>query len=161
MKQFCIVLILLMVSFSAKSQNCTAPVSGMVFKQKYSQLTVIRQDQQRLRAATEFARKNCLLIYQVKQIAELFNDDITRLTFIQDAFPAIFDKENKYDLYDAFAYFSTAMRLHDFMESPLNIVTDPLNFLITIIHRSKITTKQPRAVSLSAMKFFTGFSEML
>ena len=116
MKHLYLLLTILLISLSAHSQNCTAPVSGMVFKQKYSQLSAMRQDQQRLSVATEFARKNCLLTYQVKQVAELFNDDITRLGFIQDAYPAIFDKENMYDLYDAFAYFSTAMRLHDFID---------------------------------------------
>jgi hypothetical protein len=116
MRSLFLSLVILAVSISVKAQNCTAPVSSIVFKQKFSQLAAMRHDQQRLASATEFVRKNCLLTYQVKQIAELFNDDITRLGFVQNAYSGIFDKENVYDLYDAFAYFSMVMRLHDFIE---------------------------------------------
>lgn len=116
MRRFFPFLLVLVISLSAQSQNCSAPVSSLVFQQKVNQITALRQDQQRIRVATEFATKNCLLTYQVKQLTELFNDDATRLLFVQDAFPTIFDKENIYDLYDGFAYFSTAMRFHDYLE---------------------------------------------
>lgn len=98
-----------------QGQQCASPVPTISFQQKLSQLNGMRTDQQRLAAASEFARRNCLLTYQVKQITELFSDDYTRLSFVQDAYPGLFDKENFYDLYDVFAYFSTAMRLHDFI----------------------------------------------
>ena len=116
MKHLFILLIVFSISVSLKSQNCASPVSSIAFKQKFSQLSSIPNDHQRLASANDFVLKNCLLTYQVKQIAELFNDDISRLAFIQKAYPATFDKENVYDLYDAFAYFSTAMRFHDFIE---------------------------------------------
>lgn len=114
MKHLAFVFAIMMV-WPAHAQNCTAPASSIVFQQKLSQLSAMRTDQQRLHAASEFARRNCLLTYQVKQITELFADDVTRLNFVQDAYPALFDKENAYDLYDVFAYFSTVMRFHDFI----------------------------------------------
>lgn len=116
MKKIAIILITILGIQIARAQNCTAPVSNIQFKQKLSQLTSMRNDQQRLNAASEFARQNCLLTYQVKQITELFADDFTRLAFVQNAYPALFDKDNTYDLYDAFAYFSTVMRFHDFVQ---------------------------------------------
>lgn len=116
MKNLFVLLFISFISLTVKSQNCNAPVSSVVFKQKLTQLSTMRSDQQRLNAANDFVQRNCLLTYQVKQITELFNDDITKLNFVQNAYAVIFDKENVYDLYDAFAYFSTVMRLHDFIE---------------------------------------------
>ena len=110
-----VILLLLSLCFSAYPQDCHGPVSSMIFQQNYNQLAAIRQDQPRLARASDFVKHNCLLAYQVKQIAELFSDDITRLTFVENAYPTIFDKENFYDVYDAFGYFSSVMRLHDFV----------------------------------------------
>jgi hypothetical protein len=102
-------------SITGYAQNCTVPVSSAVFQQKINQLAPLRNDQQRLLRATEFAENNCLLTYQIKQMAELFNDDLTRLSFVENAYPSTFDKDNFYDVYDVFAYFSTVMRLHDYL----------------------------------------------
>lgn len=109
------VLTILFIAASAPAQNCNAPLSSIDFQQKINQLSAIRQDQRRLDAAADLTRKSCLLTYQVKQIAELFTEDFSRLTFIQNAYPSLFDKENVYDLYDVFAHFSSVMRLHDFI----------------------------------------------
>lgn len=103
------------LSINIDAQNCQAPISSIVFQQELNELSSVRHDQYRLAKASEFSRHNCLLTYQVKQIAELFNDDVTRLSFVQDAYANIFDKENFYDVYDVFAYFSSVMRLHDFV----------------------------------------------
>jgi hypothetical protein len=125
MRNLLVFLMTVLFCISMHSQNCPSPVTTILFQQKMNQFSTIRQDQQRLAAANDFVLKNCLLTYQVKQIAELFNDDVTRLEFVQNAYPIIFDKENVYDLYDAFAYFSSVMRLHDYIASLSERVSRP------------------------------------
>lgn len=60
-------------------------------------------------------RNNCFSSAQVKEIALLFFDDYSKLEFAQTAYPKTVDPANYYDVYDAFAYFSTVFRLHDFV----------------------------------------------
>ena len=115
MKRIFTFIIVLFTGLYGFSQNCTRPVSGIVFQQRYNQLVQIRQDQQRLARALEFVENNCLLAYQVKQIAELFDDELSRLSFAEKAYLTTIDKDNFYDVYDAFGYFSTVMRLHDYI----------------------------------------------
>lgn len=103
------------ITLNTNAQDCQIPVSSVVFQQKYNQLTTIRGDQRKLNMATEFVNHNCLLSYQVKQIAEIFHDDYTRLSFTQVAYKHVVDKDNFYDVYDAFSYFSVVMRLHDYV----------------------------------------------
>lgn len=117
MRKIILVQLISLICLAGYSQNCNAPVSSIAFQQKVSQLSSLKNDQQRLARASEFVETNCLLTYQVKQIAELFGDDITRLSFVENAYRTTFDKENFYDVYDVFAYFSSVMRLHDFISA--------------------------------------------
>lgn len=115
MKKIIYISAIILFSINAFTQNCHTPVSSVVFQQKFNQLTTMRGDQKKLKMATNFVNHNCLLSYQVKQIAEIFNDDFTRLSFAQVAYKNTVDKDNFYDVYDAFSYFSVVMRLHDYI----------------------------------------------
>jgi hypothetical protein len=121
MKSTLILFLIFLISSQAYSQNCSSPLPDYEFNQKINRLSTVREDQQRLVFATEFVRKNCLVAYQVQQVAELFKDDATRLGLIEDAFASIFDKDNIYDLYDALSNFSSVMRLHDFIANEMSM----------------------------------------
>jgi hypothetical protein len=59
--------------------------------------------------------ENKILSDQVKKMAELFGNDYSRLDFAQSAYENTMDKENFYEVYNAFSYFSTVFRLHDYV----------------------------------------------
>jgi len=88
-------------------------VPEQIFQRRIKYLAAIPQPNKRYREAEEFVSRNTLLTGQIIEIAKLFPDDKSRLGIIINAYPTIYDTENSYDLYDAFTYFSTAMRLHD------------------------------------------------
>jgi hypothetical protein len=115
MKKLLYLTAFVIIAFNTIAQDCRTPVSSVVFQQKFNQLNTIRGDQRKLKFATEFVNHNCLLSYQVKQITEIFHDDYTRLSFAQVAYENTVDKDNFYDVYDAFSYFSVVMRLHDYI----------------------------------------------
>lgn len=55
--------------------------------------------------------------YQVKRICEGFVTDEARLSFAMSVFPRVSDKENFYIVYDAFGWFSSVIRLYDFVKT--------------------------------------------
>ena len=110
------IVLMLAAMLEGYSQDCTTPLSSVEYRQLYNQLTTIRNDQQRLNRSQSIFSGKCLLTYQVKEVAQLYTDEIIRLAFVKDIYPSIFDKENIYDVYDAFTSFSTAFMLYDYVK---------------------------------------------
>jgi hypothetical protein len=102
------ILLLSIITISVNAQtnrNCVTPISNYLFSQKLSSVKSQRNEDQRLRVSKLVARDNCLSTEQVKQIAELFQNDYNRLAFVQDAYKNTTDKDNFYEVYNTFMYF--------------------------------------------------------
>ncbi len=112
------------------NRNCVTPISNYLFSQKISVIKAKRDEAQRLNTSKMVARDNCLSTDQVKQIAELFQNDYNRLAFVQEAYKNTTDKDNFYEVYNTFMYFSTVFRLHDYIAS--------------VKGNSDVTTDQPQ-----------------
>lgn len=109
------ILILPMSLIAQVRHNCTTPISNFEFSQKISIINTKHGDAQKLNVAKKIALNNCLSTEQVKRIAENFQDDYNRLAFVQAAYKNTTDKDNFYEVYNSFTYFSTVFRLHDFV----------------------------------------------
>lgn len=124
-------------AFAQNNRNCVTPISNYAFSQQFSMVSNRNGDAQKLAAAKNVAMNNCLSTAQVKQIAELFENDYNRLSFVQEAYKNTTDKDNFYEVYNSFMYFSTVFRLHDYVQSQKqgtvgNVeVTDPNNNQMT------------------------------
>ncbi len=95
--------------------TCTVPVSNTFFQREYGTISSTLNGTTKLTYAINMANTNCLSASQVKQITILFFADQDKLEFAKAAYKNTVDKENFYDVYDAFAYFSTVFRLHDYV----------------------------------------------
>lgn len=113
--------------------NCTTPISNTFFQQKLNQINATYDAASRFNQAKALAQSNCLSSWQVKQIAMSLYDDHDKLEFCKMAFVKTTDKDNFYDVYDAFAFFSSAFRLHDYVISMRgnNTVTTTITNVIT------------------------------
>ena len=116
-----IVVFLLLTAFVsslyAQSNNCSQNISSQKFNQLYLQIKSKQDDNSRLQLARQISGSYCFSSTQVKEIALLFENDKTRLKFAKTAYRNTTDKQNFYDVYDAFIYYSAVFRLHDFINT--------------------------------------------
>lgn len=117
MKKLAIILfsIFTIGAFAQSTKNCVTPISNYVFSQQFSNISSRNGEAQKLAIAKNIAKNNCLSTTQIKQIAELFENDYNRLSFVQEAYANTTDKDNFYEVYNTFMYFSTVFRLHDYI----------------------------------------------
>ena len=97
------------------AQNCNNPASAVVFQQKFNQMASKADDYNKYAYGVNFAYASCLTSYQVKLMATIFAEDTYRLEFCKVAYTRTSDINNFYDVYDAFSSFSSAFRLHDYV----------------------------------------------
>lgn len=97
--------------------SCTTPMPDVAFQRTLDELNQTRNEVQMQNKTKLLLRNNCLSAAQVKDVASLFFNDYSKLEFAMAAYPKTVDKANYYDVYDAFAYFSTVFRLHDFVSN--------------------------------------------
>ncbi len=100
---------------TAQNNNCPQPISDFVFQQQRSRVAQPFNENERLDRATQVINMHCLSALQVRSLAETFRDDDARLEFAKAAYLRVFDVANFYEVYNAFSYFSTVFRLHDFV----------------------------------------------
>ena len=112
MKPF-ITFILLLFSTISFAQDCKQPVSNSVFQSKYGQVARLESDQKKLDLALTFSAINCFTSNQIKLVAKLFIKDSYRLDYCKLSYNSIVDKNNFYDVYDAFKNFSSAIKLYE------------------------------------------------
>jgi hypothetical protein len=119
MKKIAIIILLLTITGTIYSQGkkCQNPIPDQQFQLKYKQVKNQTSDQKRLFIAKQIVGKYCFSSSQVKEMASLFENDYTRLEFAKKAFRNTPDKDNFYDVYDAFIYYSVVFRLHDYVLS--------------------------------------------
>lgn len=112
------------------AQDCNAPISNQQFHSHYNIVAGMPSDQQKLNVAAAFAKNRCLSSNQITLVSSLFVSDYYRLEYGKSAYKSCFDKTNFYDVYDAFATFSSALRLHDYVRdieaaNDVIVVEDP------------------------------------
>jgi hypothetical protein len=95
-------------------------IPEQTYKKYYDIFYAQPNDKQRITESKTWLDQYYLTSAQVKNLAQAFYSDEERLSFAMAAYPMVIDKENFYDVYDVFAYFSTVFRLHDFVHG-LNI----------------------------------------
>lgn len=103
--------------FAQINQPCTTPVSNTFFQQKLNQINTTLDADSRFNLARSLVQSNCLSSWQVKQVTLALADDQDKLEFCKVAYAKTTDQVNFYDVYDAFAYFSTVFRLHDYVNT--------------------------------------------
>lgn len=104
-----------LISSFAFAQDCNQMASDQTFQQFYEQVAIQETDQNKLNHSYPFLNGKCYLSGHIQLIAHLYLAEDTKLQFCQAAYPFVADKENFYDVYDAFNTFSYAFRLHDFV----------------------------------------------
>lgn len=103
------------LAFAQPASRCGKPVSSFRFDQIKSQIAAKKSSFERLSTAKSVVTTNCLTKAQLGQILNFLGEDHQRLTIAMAAYPNVYDKEEVYELYDSFAYFSTAFRFRDFV----------------------------------------------
>jgi hypothetical protein len=112
---FIIMLAFLTLNAFAQPHRRGGVVSNFAFQGMLSNLNSKPDDAQKLEMAKKIVNENKLLSDQVKKIAELFGNDYSRLEFAQLAYDNTVDKDNYYEVYNSFSYFSSVFRLHDYV----------------------------------------------
>lgn len=109
------ILMFLGFPFLVEAQSCQGPMPAGVFRQKLNQMAMQPNDAQKLQFAKSILPGSCLLSSQVKDMALVFAGDYYRYEFARRAWRHTYDPVNFFDVYDAFAGFSSALRLYDFV----------------------------------------------
>jgi len=114
------------------TKKCTTAISNFEFQQKYNYISAKNNEQAKLVLAKKIAVANCLSSNQVKRIAELFSNDFSRLDFVKIAYKNTVDKNNFYEVYNSFIYFSSVFRLHDYIKGTSSNNNKPKNIVFPV-----------------------------
>lgn len=118
MKKIIALILLTAVATLVFPQNdCSQPLSGRQFQQRYQQIKNSTTESSRFQLASQLVKSLYFSSEQIKEISLLFENDNTRLQFAKLAYNNTTDKENFYEVYDAFIYYSAVFRLHDFISN--------------------------------------------
>jgi len=136
MKKIVVFLLITALSSVLHAQNnkCSTPIANQQFLQKYNQIKNKQTDASKLQLAKKIINSSCFSSNQVQELASLFQNDYDRLEFAKNAYKNTTDKENFYDVYDAFIYYSVVFRLHDYIKSGTNNQTNEKTYEISFPH---------------------------
>lgn len=116
-KQLLFLFLGLTIATSAQAQApCAQSIDSRTFGQNLAQMRAIPNDAMRLTRALNFAQVYCLHSGQVFDLASIFREDHFKFDLIATAYPNMTDQDNRYMLLDVFAQFSSAFRMHDYMD---------------------------------------------
>jgi len=111
------ILLGLTVAATAQAQApCAQSIDSRTFGQNLAQMRAMPNDALRLTRALNFAQVYCLHSGQVFDLASIFREDHFKFDLIATAYPNMTDQDNRYMLLDVFAQFSSAFRMHDYMD---------------------------------------------
>lgn len=113
MKKITFSIFLLVSLVYVNAQNCTKPIPNIKFQQLSNQINRKATDSEKLTQMKKLFLAECLSSDQVDFLCKLFENDYSRFEFASEAYKRTFDKDNFYEVYDSFMYFSTVFRLHD------------------------------------------------
>jgi hypothetical protein len=104
------------LSVSLKSQtNCIYPISQNQFNQLKAGIFNSNVPNQRFQRAITLVSGNCISAHQLMEIMNLFQDDRLKLDLAMGGYRNITNPLDFYDVYNQFSLFSSAFRLHDFV----------------------------------------------
>ena len=113
--------------------DCRIAVSTMQFQQLKRNVLAQNNPAARYQAASQLVQKNCLNTSQVLELLGYLSEDNDRLGLAMDAYPRLVNKEDVYDIYNAFAYFSTAFRFHDYVFGINNQPVEPVQVQVQAV----------------------------
>jgi hypothetical protein len=97
--------------------NCPVAISTAQFQQIKRNVSSRVNSGERYRIALNAVKTSCLSTFQLLDILSLFAEDLDKLDLSIAAYPQLVNKVDVYDIYNAFAYFSTAFRFHDYVQN--------------------------------------------
>lgn len=129
-----LIILIAFSSFSLNAQDCNIQASNEQFQIAYSVMAGQSNDQNKLNNGITSFSQHCFTANQIKLMAMLFQDEQIRLDFCKMAYPRTFDRDNFYDVYDAFQTFSHALKLYNYVQNysetaPLEQI--PTNIVLT------------------------------
>ncbi|MEX1189619.1 MAG: DUF4476 domain-containing protein [Bacteroidia bacterium] len=95
--------------------NCPTAISAAQFQQLKRNLQSRANLTDKFNTAASNLKSSCLTSLQILEVLNMFAEDRDRLELAMLAYPQLVNKSDVYDLYNAFAYFSTAFRFHDYV----------------------------------------------
>jgi hypothetical protein len=120
---FSLFAILLNLGLIAQVAPCTQAVSSMQFQQVKRDLNLMQAQNQRYTYVDGFVRGECFTTYQLIELLGYISEENDRLSLAMAAYPRLLNKQDVYDIYNSFAYFSSAFRLHDYITTSQKPVT--------------------------------------
>lgn len=121
---------------SAIAQDCKVAMNSTGFQTVFTQIATQQGDELRFSKAITMLNGNCYAAAQVKTIAQIFADENYKLDYCKLSYNYIVDKENYFEVFDAFTKFSSAIRLYDYLYSVnavinVNTATNGTNYTNT------------------------------
>lgn len=118
-KLFSILIFVIAISCnqSVFSQLPFFPLAESEFQDHYQHLVSGNSDELRYNTFRNYCANRYFSSRQIKKMAQLFAGDYWRYQFAIAAYQQTTDPQNFYEVYDAFASFSTVFRLNDFLKS--------------------------------------------
>ena len=107
---------LLVLNLNVVQGQCLKGMASQQYEQELCALSEMADNFNLFQKAIILAENNCLNAEQVAGLAALFDNDNDRLEFCKRAFDNTVDKQNYYEVYNSFFYFSNVFRLHDLLK---------------------------------------------
>ncbi|MBP6732169.1 MAG: DUF4476 domain-containing protein [Chitinophagales bacterium] len=109
--------ILLNLGSAVAQKGYLYPITEVEFRQRMQQLNTRGNDEGKLQMCRVIISGKSFTSQQVKQMALVFLSDYWRYQFAAEVYPNTRDKDNFYDVYDAFTSYSAVFRLNDYVHS--------------------------------------------
>lgn len=122
-----IIFFLAFQSYCFGQTPCTQPLDAKEFNKQFDVLNRIQNDKDRLVVAKALLQSHCLNSNQAKLICMIFNNENPRLNFAIRAYNNITDKDEFYEVLDAFKLYSSVFKLYDVMHGHTPQINEPAN----------------------------------
>lgn len=116
--------------------NCQNPISALQFQRLNNNLSMQGDFRSRLVYASNLVSNNCITTLQLMTVLSYFGEDIDKLSVAMNGYPQVVNKQDIYDVFDSFAYFSTAFKFNDYINNfngnqPVVVAPAPVPVQIT------------------------------
>ena len=123
----------LFICFSASlnaQATCITPLSGQQFQQLRRNVLGVQASQQKFQNALNIVRGNCITTLQLIDLMGLFTNDAERLDIAVAGMNHVTNKQDFYDVFNAFSNFSTAFQLYDYVTGRSQVPQEELPVLV-------------------------------
>lgn len=97
--------------------RCTRAMSGSDFAKAKQSVANQSFSDSKMKTARQFTRVNCLSVKQIREIMDLFSFEGDKLTYAKFAYDFCMDKNNYFQLTEAFKFSSSSDELNDFLDT--------------------------------------------